>query len=1203
MAVRGGSQCGYCTPGFVCSMAAEFYRAGRTQTDAEHCDGEHGANGFDLHALSGNLCRCTGYRPIRDAAFALGDPDPDDAVARRRTEAPPAARPTRITSEDAEFVRPADLAETLSLLAERPDAVLVAGSTDWGVEVNLRGVRAPLVVAVDRLPELRELTVDDEQIRLGTALTLTEIERRLDGLVPLLGEMFPQFASRLIRNGATLGGNLGTGSPIGDAPPALLALEAELVLAGPDGERTVALADYFTGYRESVRRPDELIRTVVVPRPLAAVTAFHKIAKRRFDDISSVAVGFALDVTDGVVSRAVIGLGGVAATPIRARDTEAALLGRPWTDQTVREAAAVMAREGTPLDDHRASASYRSAMLGQALLKLHAGGEIMSHLSQLPDVPADVLEVGRAIPHESAALHVTGQALYTDDLVARTKDCLHAWPVQATQAKARITRLDVEPAYAVPGVVRVLTAADVPGVNDAGVKHDEPLFPDEVRFYGHAVCWVLGETQEAARLGAAAVVLELEALPAVISVREAIAAGEFHGAQPTVSRGDLDAGVAASAHVFSGEIDFAGQEHFYLETHCALAQVDEAGQVFIQSSTQHPSETQEIVAHVLGRSSSEVTVQCLRMGGAFGGKEMQPHGFAAIAALGSILTGRPVRLRLNRTQDLTMTGKRHGFHAQWRVGFADDGTIQALEATLTADGGWSLDLSEPVLARALCHIDNAYWIPHILVNGRIARTNKTSQTAFRGFGGPQGMLVIEDILGRCAPLLGLDPAELRRRNFYRDGQTTPYGQPVRHAERISDVWTEVHETGDLDRRREEVARFNAEHPHVKRGLAITPVKFGISFNLTAFNQAGALVHVYKDGSVLINHGGTEMGQGLHTKMLQVAATTLGHPAAQGAAGADAHRQGAQHLGHRGLVGRRPQRRRGQERVRADPGPARAGRRRRPRGGRGRRPVRRRRGHRPRPRRRRDLLGGGRADGVLPAGPALRGRLLPHRGPALGLLDHAGLAVQVLRVRRGGHRGGGRRVHRRLHHPPRRHRARRRRQPLAAGRHRADRGRLRAGRGLADARGPAVGRERRPAPRPARHPGGQHLQAAQLLRDARRLPGRAARACPRGRRRLRVQGRGRAAADAGLLGPRGAAPGRRRVRPGRHQRRPGLASHPRGRLVGARRGSPGSRVGSRRAGRERAAPRPRRPRRARAHSGVRGRADRRPAPEHDMKWPT
>ena len=500
-------------------------------------------------------------------------------------------------------------------------------------------------------------------------------------------------------------------------------------------------------------------------------------------------------------------------------------------------------------------------------------------MSRLSERPADPV-VGLEVPHESAAEHVAGTALYTDDLVFRTKDCLHAWPVQAPHAHARVTALRVEAAYDVAGVVRVLTAADVPGVNDSGVKGDEPLFPGEVCFHGHAVCWVLGETLEAARLGAAAVEVDYEPLPSVVSLREAIAVESFQGGQPQVVRGDVEDGLAGAAHVFSGETEMAGQEHFYLETHCSLAHVDEAGQVFVQCSTQHPSETQEIVAHVLGRSNHEVTVQCLRMGGGFGGKEMQPHGFAAIAALGATLTGRPVRLRLNRTQDLTMTGKRHGFHAQWRVGFDAEGHLVALDATLTSDGGWSLDLSEPVLARALCHVDNAYWVPHVRLNGRVARTHKTSQTAFRGFGGPQGMLVIEDVLGRCAPLLGLDPLDLRRRNLYVDGQDTPYGQPVRHAHRGAAAWDQVATGADVTARQAEIEAFNAAHEHVKRGLAMTPVKFGISFNFTAFNQAGALVHVYKDGSVLINHGGTEMGQGLHTKMLQVAATALGIPLAK-----------------------------------------------------------------------------------------------------------------------------------------------------------------------------------------------------------------------------------------------------------------------------------------------------------------------------------
>ncbi|WP_019587843.1 xanthine dehydrogenase molybdopterin binding subunit [Deinococcus apachensis] len=485
--------------------------------------------------------------------------------------------------------------------------------------------------------------------------------------------------------------------------------------------------------------------------------------------------------------------------------------------------------------------------------------------------------VGEAIPHESAEGHVTGHALYTDDLGVRLQNLLHAWPLQAPHAHARVTRLHITPALEVPGVVRVLTAADVPGLNDAGVKHDELLFPSEVMYHGQAVCWVLAESSEAARLGAQTIEVEYEPLPAILTLQEAIGAQSFQGAQSTVRRGDVEHGLTQATHIFEGEFEMGGQEHFYLETNASLAQVDEWGQVFVQSSTQHPTETQEIVAHVLGLPSHAVTVQCLRMGGGFGGKEMQPHGYAAVAALGAVLTGRPVRLRLNRQQDLTLTGKRHPFHASWKVGFDADGRLLALRATLTSDGGWSLDLSEPVMARALCHIDNAYFIPHVEVHGRIARTNKTSQTAFRGFGGPQGMLVIEDILGRCAPLLGLEAHELRARNFYQPGESTPYGQPVRHAERMHEVWDTLLSRSDFVARQEEVRAFNAAHPHVKRGLAVTPVKFGISFNFTAYNQAGALVHVYKDGSVLINHGGTEMGQGLHTKMLQVAATALGVP--------------------------------------------------------------------------------------------------------------------------------------------------------------------------------------------------------------------------------------------------------------------------------------------------------------------------------------
>ena len=360
---RGGSQCGYCTPGFVVSMAGEYYRTGLGGRPRED---------FDVESLSGNLCRCTGYRPILEAAQALGEPDREDPLARRGAGEPPAAVTVdRVDGHSGQrFVRPASLQEALRVLADEPEAMPVAGATDVGVLVNLSMLRPPVLVAIDRLPELRQLQVGTDQVRIGAALSLTEVEQQLAGRVPLLAALFPQFSSRLIRNAATLGGNLGTGSPIGDSPPALLALDAVVELAGPQGRREVPLTDYFTGYRTSVRGPGELIVAVRFAMPQPGITAFHKIAKRRLDDISSVAVAYDIGVQDGVVTRARIGLGGVAATPLRASATEAVLLGRPWAADTVDAAAAVLATEGTPMSDHRASAAYRSAMLGTSLPRL-----------------------------------------------------------------------------------------------------------------------------------------------------------------------------------------------------------------------------------------------------------------------------------------------------------------------------------------------------------------------------------------------------------------------------------------------------------------------------------------------------------------------------------------------------------------------------------------------------------------------------------------------------------------------------------------------------------------------------------------------------------------------------------------------------------------------------------------------------------------
>ncbi|UJR85332.1 xanthine dehydrogenase molybdopterin binding subunit [Sandaracinus amylolyticus] len=503
--------------------------------------------------------------------------------------------------------------------------------------------------------------------------------------------------------------------------------------------------------------------------------------------------------------------------------------------------------------------------------------------------PPGARAVGASIPHESATAHVTGAALYTDDLATRMHGVLHAWPVMAPHAHAWLERLDVVPAYDVSGVVKVLTAADVPGENDTGAnRRDEPLFPrpavdgdprSEILFHGMPVAWVLAESEEAAKLGAARVIAEYTPRPAILTIEQAIDAGAFHTDEERIVRGDVDAALAASKIVIDGELYVGGQEQFYLETQASIAYVDESGAMMVHSSTQHPTETQDVVARVLGVPASDVVVQQLRMGGGFGGKETQANPFASVAAVGAVVTKRPVRVRLDRARDVILTGKRHPFLGRYRVGCDADGTLRALRLALWSDGGWSLDLSFPVLGRALFHSDNAYYVPAMAVTGRVCRTHKSSNTAFRGFGGPQGMVMIEEVLDRVARAVGLSPDVVREKNLYREGHETHYGQRVDDADRLARIWSELKSDAQWDSRRREIDAFNASSQSVKRGLAITPVKFGISFTAKWYNQAGALVHVYKDGSVQINHGGTEMGQGLHTKMLQVAADALGLPLA------------------------------------------------------------------------------------------------------------------------------------------------------------------------------------------------------------------------------------------------------------------------------------------------------------------------------------
>lgn len=481
-------------------------------------------------------------------------------------------------------------------------------------------------------------------------------------------------------------------------------------------------------------------------------------------------------------------------------------------------------------------------------------------------------------PHESAVHHVTGKATYTDDQRIPS-DMLSICPVLSTHAHAIIKNIDLTAVYDLEGVVTVITAEDVTGKNDTGtIIQDEILLPvDEVSYYGQAVVWVVAKTEAIAREGAKRVKIDYEPLEAIITIKDAIAAQSFQGETQKITRGNPTSALAESQHILQGEVEMGGQDHFYLETQTSWVIPDAEGNYHVYASTQHPTETQIIMARVLGIPRNRVVVTCLRMGGGFGGKETQANPSASVAALAAQKTGQSVRVRLKRQDDMLMTGKRHGFLGSYQVGFTPEGKITALDVDLYSHGGWSLDLSPPVMGRALFHIDNAYYIPNLEVRGRITKTNTVSNTAFRGFGGPQGMMVIEDIIDRIARYLKLPPEEIRQRNFYHgegETNTTHYGQEI-HDNRLQTVWTQLKRQANFIERQTQIQQFNRQNAYKKRGLAITPVKFGISFTKTEYNQAGSLILIYLDGSIQLNHGGTEMGQGLHTKMLQVAAKSLG----------------------------------------------------------------------------------------------------------------------------------------------------------------------------------------------------------------------------------------------------------------------------------------------------------------------------------------
>ncbi len=481
--------------------------------------------------------------------------------------------------------------------------------------------------------------------------------------------------------------------------------------------------------------------------------------------------------------------------------------------------------------------------------------------------------------HESARAQVAGEAAYIDD-IPEVKGTLHAAPILSTVAHGKLLGLDTAAALAMPGVRGVVLPPDIPGDRVlATFVHDEPVFAlDSVQHIGQVVGLVVADTVMQARRAARKVRLTIEPLPPVLTPRAAHAAKSYVLPPVTVRRGEPETALAASSHRLDGQLEVGGQEHFYLEGQVAYALPLEQNQWWIHSSTQHPGEVQHWVAHALGLENNAVTVQCRRMGGGFGGKETQAGHLAVWAALAANKFRRPVKLRLDRDDDFLVTGKRHPFAYDYSVGFDDSGRITALKLTMLANCGFSADLSGPVADRAIFHTDNAYFLSDVEIVSYRCKTNTQSHTAFRGFGGPQGVIVIEAILGDIARKLGLDALDVRLRNLYgiEERNTTHYQMQVED-NILQPLLSTLEETSGYRQRRAEIAQWNAASPVIKRGMAITPVKFGISFTATFFNQAGALVHVYTDGSVQVNHGGTEMGQGLNTKVAQIVAQELGVP--------------------------------------------------------------------------------------------------------------------------------------------------------------------------------------------------------------------------------------------------------------------------------------------------------------------------------------
>ncbi|KAJ4325049.1 hypothetical protein N0V94_000934 [Neodidymelliopsis sp. IMI 364377] len=961
IAKGNGSQCGFCTPGIVMSLYALLRN---TDAPTEH-DVEE--------AFDGNLCRCTGYRPILDAAQSFSvktgcgkakanggggccmekngangangggccksnGSNGDDQPIKRFTPPgfieykpdtelifPPQLhkhefRPLAFGNKKKKWFRPTTLQQLLEIKDAYPSAKLIGGSTETQIEIKFKGMNYSASVFVGDIPELRQFSFNDDHLEIGGNVVLTDLERICEDAVEHYGKERGQpfatilkqiryFAGRQIRNVGTPAGNLATASPISDLNPVFVATNATLVAKSLKETTEIPMSTFFKGYRQTALPPDSIIAGLRIPvaKEKGEYIRAYKQSKRKDDDIAIVNAALRVSLDDEhTVDSVSLVYGGMAPTTIVAKKATEFLQGRKFTDLKTLEGVMAKLEEdfdlrfGVP----GGMATYRKTLaLGffykfyhEVLAELHADeadidtqaiGEIERDISSgwKDGKAAEAYkqsEVGQSKSHVAAMQQTTGEAQYTDDIPLQRNE-LYGCLVLSTKPHAKLISVDAEAALDLPGVAAYVDHKDLatPESNWWGAPScDETFFAvDEVFTAGQPIGMILADTAKQAEQAARAVKIEYEELPAIFTIEEAIQQDSYFQHFRHIQKGDVEKAFEEADHVFTGTARMGGQEHFYLETQACLAvPKPEFGEMEVYSSTQNPAETQAYVSKVLGVSANKINARVKRMGGGFGGKETRSIQLAGIVAVAANKVRRPVRCMLNRDEDIMTSGQRHPFLARWKVAVNKDGKLQALDADVFNNGGWSQDLSGAVVERALSHIDGVYSIPNVHVRGRVAKTNTVSNTAFRGFGGPQGMFICETFMEEIADHLSIPAEKLREINMYSpsNNMVTHFNQEIKDWY-VPLMYKQVQEESEYARRRAEIEEFNKTHKWNKRGLAIVPTKFGISFTALFLNQAGALVHIYHDGSILVAHGGTEMGQGLHTKMTQIAAEALQVP--------------------------------------------------------------------------------------------------------------------------------------------------------------------------------------------------------------------------------------------------------------------------------------------------------------------------------------